>query len=181
MTPWRKDAHASRAIARKALAGKHRTNYIDIQQVVKQSQPASIMTLDKLGPSFTGRIRISTAICYASTATRPWLGHCVTGRAGCLDLLAFGVSGSRPAFSSFLSPQSRHQIIARTPAKASRTPDVRRSTPAAQPQERRRGHRSRPVVAGGPQYLPFVVSRESPSVPNVTEPYCAWRFVCLRS
>ena len=67
MTPWRKGAHASRAIARKALAGKHRTNYIDIQQVVKQSQPASIMTLDKLGPSFTGRIRISTAICYASS------------------------------------------------------------------------------------------------------------------
>src|SRR6266436_3290844 len=70
MTPWRKGAHSSRAIASKALAGKHRTNYIDIQQVVKQSQPASMMTLDKLGPSFTGRICISTAICYASKIER---------------------------------------------------------------------------------------------------------------
>ena len=66
MTPWRKGVHSSRAIASKALAGAHRTNYIDIQQVVKQSQPASMMTLDKLSPSFTGRIRISTVICYAS-------------------------------------------------------------------------------------------------------------------
>ena len=31
MTPWRKGAHSSRAIARKALAGTHRTNHIDIQ------------------------------------------------------------------------------------------------------------------------------------------------------
>src|SRR5438093_10450818 len=67
MTPWRKGVHSSRAIASKALAGAHRTNYIDIQQVVKQSQPASMMTLDKLSPSFTGRIRISTVICYASS------------------------------------------------------------------------------------------------------------------
>src|SRR5205823_2022171 len=66
MTPWRKGVHSSRAIASKALAGAHRTNYIDIQQVVKQSQPASMMTLDKLSPSFTGRIHISTVICYAS-------------------------------------------------------------------------------------------------------------------
>ena len=70
MTPWRKGAHSSRAIASKALAGTHRTNYIAIQQVVKQSQPASMMTLDKLGPSLTGRIRISTAICYASITGR---------------------------------------------------------------------------------------------------------------
>ena len=70
MTPWRKGVHSSRAIASKALAGAHRTNYIDIQQVVKQSQPASMMTLDKLSPSFTGRIRISTVICYASNVNR---------------------------------------------------------------------------------------------------------------
>src|SRR5262249_15037035 len=31
ITPWRKGAHASRAIVRKALVGKHRTNHIDIQ------------------------------------------------------------------------------------------------------------------------------------------------------
>src|SRR5712691_12794043 len=31
-----------------------------------QSRPASMTTLDKLGPSLTGRIRISTVICYAS-------------------------------------------------------------------------------------------------------------------
>ena len=31
ITPWRKGAHASRAIARKALVGKHRTNHTDIQ------------------------------------------------------------------------------------------------------------------------------------------------------
>ena len=31
ITPWRKGAHSSRAIARKALAGTHRTNLIDIQ------------------------------------------------------------------------------------------------------------------------------------------------------
>ena len=71
MTPWRKGVHSSRAIASKALAGAHRTNYIDIQQVVKQSQPASMMTLDKLSPSFTGRIRISTVICYASVTDCP--------------------------------------------------------------------------------------------------------------
>ena len=39
---------------------------MDIQQVVKQSRPASMTTLDKLGPSLTGRIRIRTVICYAS-------------------------------------------------------------------------------------------------------------------
>ena len=72
MTPWRKGVHSSRAIASKALAGAHRTNYIDIQQVVKQSQPASMMTLDKLSPSFTGRIRISTVICYAFSSYCPW-------------------------------------------------------------------------------------------------------------
>src|SRR5438128_5794893 len=71
MTPWRKGVHSSQAIASKALAGAHRTNYIDIQQVVKQSQPASMMTLDKLSPSFTGRIRISTVICYASPGDSP--------------------------------------------------------------------------------------------------------------
>jgi len=60
------DVHSSLAIARKALAGTHRTNHINIQQVVKQSQPANMTTLDKLGPSLTGRIRISTVICYAS-------------------------------------------------------------------------------------------------------------------
>ena len=31
ITPWRKGAHSSRAIARKALAETHRTNHIDIQ------------------------------------------------------------------------------------------------------------------------------------------------------
>ena len=31
ITPWRKGAYASRAIARKALAETHRTNHIDIQ------------------------------------------------------------------------------------------------------------------------------------------------------
>jgi len=48
---------------------------MDIQQVVKQSLPARRTTLDKLGPSFTRMIRISTVICYASTYIRvkgPW-------------------------------------------------------------------------------------------------------------
>jgi hypothetical protein len=31
ITPWRKGVHSSRAIAKKALAGIHRTNHIDIQ------------------------------------------------------------------------------------------------------------------------------------------------------
>src|SRR5438094_489444 len=31
ITPWRKGAYASRAIARKALAETHRTNHIDMQ------------------------------------------------------------------------------------------------------------------------------------------------------
>jgi hypothetical protein len=47
---------------------------MDIQQVVKQSLPASRTTLDKLGPSFTRMIRISTVICYASCDTRPTVG-----------------------------------------------------------------------------------------------------------
>ena len=66
MTPWRQGPHVSRAIANKALPGTHRANYMDIQQVVKQSLSASMTTLDKLGPSFTRMIRISTVICYAS-------------------------------------------------------------------------------------------------------------------
>ena len=45
-------------------------NRIDIQQVVIQSRAASMTTLDKLDPSLTGRIRISTMICYASA--RVW-------------------------------------------------------------------------------------------------------------
>ena len=40
-------------------------NYIDIQYVAMQSRAASMTTLDKLDPSLTGRIRISTMICYA--------------------------------------------------------------------------------------------------------------------
>src|SRR4030095_9106166 len=44
---------------------------MDIQQVVKQSLPASMTTLDKLGPSFTRMIRISTVICYASDLKPP--------------------------------------------------------------------------------------------------------------
>jgi len=66
MTPWRKGAHACRAIARMVLAGTHRTSHIDIQKVVMQSRAASMTTLDKLDPSLTGQIRISTMICYAS-------------------------------------------------------------------------------------------------------------------
>jgi hypothetical protein len=66
ITPWQKGAHSSRAIASKALAGTHRTNHIDIQQVVMQSRAASMTTLDRFSPSLTGRIRISTVICYAS-------------------------------------------------------------------------------------------------------------------
>jgi hypothetical protein len=46
---------------------------MDIQQVVKQSLPASRTTLDKLGPSLTRMIRISTVICYASH--RAYLGR----------------------------------------------------------------------------------------------------------
>jgi hypothetical protein len=41
-------------------------NHIDIQRVVVQSRAASMTALDRLGPSLTGRIRISTVICYAS-------------------------------------------------------------------------------------------------------------------
>jgi hypothetical protein len=33
ITPWRKGVHSSRAIAKKALAGIHRTNHIDIQSL----------------------------------------------------------------------------------------------------------------------------------------------------
>src|SRR4030095_17018434 len=66
ITPWRKGAHSSRAIARKALAGTHRTNHIDIQQLVMQSHPANMTTLDQFGLSLTGRIHISTVMCYAS-------------------------------------------------------------------------------------------------------------------
>src|SRR5262249_3445916 len=49
-----------------ALAGTHCTKYVDIQQVVKQSQPVSRTTVDKLGLLLTRMIRISTVICYAS-------------------------------------------------------------------------------------------------------------------
>jgi hypothetical protein len=66
MTPWRKGAQGSRARASQALAWTHRTNYVAIQQVVKQSQPVSRMTFDKLSLSLTLLIRISTMICYAS-------------------------------------------------------------------------------------------------------------------
>ena len=59
-------AHGSRARASQALAGIHRTNYVAIQQVVKQSQPVSSTTFDKLGLSLTCLIRISTVMCYAS-------------------------------------------------------------------------------------------------------------------
>ena len=49
-------------------------NRIDIHQVVIQSRAASMTTLDKLDPSLTGRIRISTMICYAShpRCLGPW-------------------------------------------------------------------------------------------------------------
>ena len=66
MTPWQKGAQGSRDRASQALAWTHRTNHIDIQQVVKRSRATSMMTLDKLDPSLTGQIRISTMICYAS-------------------------------------------------------------------------------------------------------------------
>src|SRR4030095_12579482 len=46
MTPWRKGAQGSRDRASQALAWTHRTNYVAIQQVVKQSQPVSRMTFD---------------------------------------------------------------------------------------------------------------------------------------
>ena len=59
ITPRWKGAHSSRAIASKALAGTHRTNHIDIQQVVRQSRPGSMTTLDKLSPSLTRMIRIA--------------------------------------------------------------------------------------------------------------------------
>src|SRR2546425_3447667 len=42
-----------------------------------QSRAASLTTLDKLDPSLTGRIRISTMICYASSYARP--GGNITG------------------------------------------------------------------------------------------------------
>jgi hypothetical protein len=70
MTPWRQGAHASRALSRKALAGTHHTHHIAMQQVVMQSCAASMTPLDKLGPSLTGRRRISTVICYASILRR---------------------------------------------------------------------------------------------------------------
>ena len=70
MTPWRKGAQGSRARASQALAWTHRTNYVAIQQVVKQSQPVSRMTFDKLSLSLTLLIRISTMICYASVDDR---------------------------------------------------------------------------------------------------------------
>ena len=69
--PWRKGAHSSRAIARKALAGIPRTNPIDIQQVVMQSRAARMTTVDRLGPSLTGRICVSTVVCYASSRHCP--------------------------------------------------------------------------------------------------------------
>src|SRR5262245_2478673 len=66
MIPWWRGAHANWAIARKALTGTHRTNDIDIQWVVKQSQPASMTTLGRISPPLTGKRRISTVMCYAS-------------------------------------------------------------------------------------------------------------------
>jgi len=39
---------------------------MDIQQVVKQSRPASMTTLDTLGLLLTRMIRFRTVICYAS-------------------------------------------------------------------------------------------------------------------
>jgi len=71
ITPWRKGAHASRAIARKARAGTPCTNYIALQEVVMQNRAASMTTLDKLDPSLMGRIRISTMMCYASYRALP--------------------------------------------------------------------------------------------------------------
>jgi hypothetical protein len=71
MTPWRKGAQGSRDRASQALAWTHRTNYVAIQQVVKQSQPVSRMTFDKLSLSLTLLIRISTMICYAYVANLP--------------------------------------------------------------------------------------------------------------
>ena len=54
---------------------------MDIQQVVKQSLPARRTTLDKLGPSFTRMIRISTVICYASNHV--WVSRGVCARWRC--------------------------------------------------------------------------------------------------
>jgi hypothetical protein len=71
MTPWRKGAQGSRDRASQALAWTHRTKYVAIQQVVKQSQPVSRMTFDKLSLSLTLLIRISTMTCYASFIIRP--------------------------------------------------------------------------------------------------------------
>ena len=71
MTPWWRGAHARRARARKTLAETHRTNHIDIQRVVKQSQPASMTTLGRLSPPLTVKIRISTVMCYASLLRIP--------------------------------------------------------------------------------------------------------------
>jgi hypothetical protein len=71
MTPWRTGAQGSRDRASQALAWTHRTNYVAIQRVVKQSQPVSRMTFDKLSLSLTLLIRISTMICYASFIIRP--------------------------------------------------------------------------------------------------------------
>jgi len=71
MTPWRRGAHANRAIERKALAETRRTKHIDIQRVVKQTQPASMTTLGRLSPPLTGKRRISTVMCYASLLRIP--------------------------------------------------------------------------------------------------------------
>src|SRR5262249_12438115 len=71
MAPWRTGVHASQARVRKALAGTHYTNYVDMQQVVQQSYPGRMITLDSLGPSCIRMIRISTVICYASRRVRP--------------------------------------------------------------------------------------------------------------
>src|SRR5262249_22830770 len=45
MTPWQQGVHSSRTRAHETLAGTHCTKYVDIEQVVKQSQSISIASM----------------------------------------------------------------------------------------------------------------------------------------
>ena len=113
ITPRWKGAHSSRAIASKALAGTHRTNHIDIQQVVRQSRPGSMTTLDKLSPSLTRMIRISTVLCYASGMLWPLTDHRETCSRAAMEALEPWSAGA---------PRTPHRVLGGRGAHAGTSP-----------------------------------------------------------
>ncbi len=67
ITPWRKGAQSCQARARKARVGTHRPHHRARHHGVMQRRPVSMTPCTTLRPASTGRRRISTMMCDASS------------------------------------------------------------------------------------------------------------------